>query len=185
MSQRFERLAELLAVADPPAAVELLLQLLIETNDAASGAALVLSGGRLVLQAVRMADPALVAQACSRWPALEGRLRSGAAVAGPGHVLLPLRHEDALVGALYLETDKPVDLAPQAQFTAALARALANSAWRVRAQPDERQLLRRVLEESEWNVSRASRALGVTRRTVYLRMKRLGIPRRKRSDGSA
>lgn len=34
-----------------------------------------------------------------------------------------------------------------------------------------------VLEESEWNISRASRALGVTRRTVYERLRRWKVRR--------
>lgn len=39
--------------------------------------------------------------------------------------------------------------------------------------------LLRVLELNEWQVSRVSRALGVTRMTVYARMRRLHIPRKR------
>ena len=34
-----------------------------------------------------------------------------------------------------------------------------------------------VLEECEWNISRASRALGVTRRTIYERLRRWKVRR--------
>ena len=37
--------------------------------------------------------------------------------------------------------------------------------------------LLRVLQDAEWNVARAARVLGVTRRTVYLRLQRYGIDR--------
>ena len=39
--------------------------------------------------------------------------------------------------------------------------------------------LMRVLNDSEWNLARAARMLGVTRRTVYLRMQRYGIERQR------
>jgi transcriptional regulator of acetoin/glycerol metabolism len=39
--------------------------------------------------------------------------------------------------------------------------------------------LRRVLREHENNIARVARVLGVTRRTIYLRMKRYGIPRER------
>ena len=41
----------------------------------------------------------------------------------------------------------------------------------------ERRQLSIVLNESEWNIARAARALGITRITVYNRMQRLGIAR--------
>jgi len=40
-----------------------------------------------------------------------------------------------------------------------------------------RRQLETLLHEHEWNVSRVSRILGVTRVTVYARMERLGIQR--------
>jgi hypothetical protein len=43
----------------------------------------------------------------------------------------------------------------------------------------QRQKLTLLLERNEWNISRVARILGVTRRTVYLRLRRLGIARRR------
>ncbi len=45
------------------------------------------------------------------------------------------------------------------------------------AEAVERRQLAIVLNESEWNIARAARVLGVTRATVYKRMERLGIER--------
>jgi DNA-binding NtrC family response regulator len=36
-----------------------------------------------------------------------------------------------------------------------------------------------LLNRHQWNISRVARALGTTRRTVYLRMQRYSIPRQK------
>ena len=45
--------------------------------------------------------------------------------------------------------------------------------------PTGRAGLLRVLQDAEWNVARAARVLGVTRRTVYLRLQRYGIDRQR------
>ncbi len=49
----------------------------------------------------------------------------------------------------------------------------------------ERRHLTVALNEHEWNIARTARALGVTRLTIYKRMKKLGIKRLKvrRSEG--
>jgi transcriptional regulator of acetoin/glycerol metabolism len=36
-----------------------------------------------------------------------------------------------------------------------------------------------LLERNEWNVSRVARVVGVTRMTIYNRMRRAGIPRQR------
>ena len=43
----------------------------------------------------------------------------------------------------------------------------------------EREQLWLTLQQNEWNIARVARLLGVTRRTVYLRLKRYGIERKK------
>ena len=37
----------------------------------------------------------------------------------------------------------------------------------------------RILEENDWNIARVSRNLGVTRRTLYMRLAAFGIARKK------
>jgi Bacterial regulatory protein, Fis family len=41
----------------------------------------------------------------------------------------------------------------------------------------QRATLRALLEDHEWNVSRVARVLGVTRMTIYNRLRRLGMER--------
>ncbi len=43
----------------------------------------------------------------------------------------------------------------------------------------EREKLLLLLNRNEWNIARVSRLMGVTRRTVYLRLQRYGIPRER------
>jgi transcriptional regulator of acetoin/glycerol metabolism len=43
----------------------------------------------------------------------------------------------------------------------------------------ERHRLIELLKRNEWNLARVARVLGVTRRTVYMRLKRYDIARQK------
>jgi hypothetical protein len=43
----------------------------------------------------------------------------------------------------------------------------------------EREKLLLLLNRNEWNIARVARLMGVTRRTVYLRLQRYGIPRER------
>jgi len=43
----------------------------------------------------------------------------------------------------------------------------------------QRRRLLRCLEQNEWNLARVARVLGVSRQTVYARLKRHGLPRRR------
>jgi transcriptional regulator of acetoin/glycerol metabolism len=46
--------------------------------------------------------------------------------------------------------------------------------------PDiEREKLLLLLNRNEWNIARVARLMGVTRRTVYLRLRRYNIPRER------
>ncbi len=47
----------------------------------------------------------------------------------------------------------------------------------------ERGQLLRLLEQHEWNIARVARLMGVTRRTIYLRLERYGIPRQRVPKG--
>ena len=43
----------------------------------------------------------------------------------------------------------------------------------------EREKLLLLLNRNEWNIARVSRLMGVTRRTIYLRLARFGVARQK------
>lgn len=179
MQRGSSRLAEMLATADPPAAVELLLRYIVECHQATGGAVL-RANGSLRLRAVRSVDPHQLAAACVTVP--------DAPVLKPGYALFPLRHDVELVGLLYLEAPRLVEPAEVPPLLAALARALLHTTGiELPPRQDDRVLLRRVLDQEDWNIARAARTIGVTRRTVYLRMAKYGIRRRKAegpSEGS-
>ena len=46
----------------------------------------------------------------------------------------------------------------------------------------ERDLIRAALDRSRGNISESARALGLTRRGLYLKLRRLGLPARARVD---
>jgi transcriptional regulator of acetoin/glycerol metabolism len=47
----------------------------------------------------------------------------------------------------------------------------------------EREKLLLLLNRNEWNIARVARLMGVTRRTVYLRLQRYNIPRERVPKG--
>ena len=104
------------------------------------------------------------------------------------------RHE--LVGVLYVDSAEPhfcqaSDVERLAKFSRMLARAVRPAGadrareamgWEAYLErtpvPDiERQKLLLLLNKNEWNIARVARLMGVTRRTVYLRLQRYNIPR--------
>ncbi len=141
-------------------------------------------------------------------------LREGAAFRGRGHggrgfLVLPCRpHEGGpLRGLLYVELHAASEIRPLRPLRALseiLASALAPADAPERAAeapparilpsqpaplPDEPQSANLVflLEHNEWNVSRVARLLGVTRMTVYNRLRRAGVGRKRvpKAQGSA
>ena len=106
----------------------------------------------------------------------------------PTHVFLPVVDRemgDAILAVLYLDTPRRFDAASLQPYVDALGEALLISRQLVferaggEVRPTGRAGLLRVLQDAEWNVARAARVLGVTRRTVYLRLQRYGIDRQR------
>ena len=116
---------------------------------------------------------------------------------GPASLaMFPVFDDDALIALLYVDSAEPhfcqtSDVERLAQFSRMLARALRPeqvdparepSGWeayleRTPVQDIERQKLVLLLNRNEWNIARVARLMGVTRRTVYLRLQRYNIPR--------
>ena len=114
----------------------------------------------------------------------------------PPTVVLPCRDRSGTVGLLLLRWP---DEAPPGSLNGlgSLSRVLAALLRRLHGTPVDASdeecadlvevtrprassvTLRMLLEQHEWNVSRVSRILGVTRMTVYNRMRRLGVPRER------
>jgi transcriptional regulator with GAF, ATPase, and Fis domain len=117
-------------------------------------------------------------------------------------VVVPVIDGDGLVALLYVDSHDPHfceshDLARLAKFSRIVAKAVLDSgapserparsredAWetyleRTPVEDMEREKLLLLLNRNEWNIARVARLMGVTRRTIYLRLQRYNIPRER------
>jgi transcriptional regulator with GAF, ATPase, and Fis domain len=117
-------------------------------------------------------------------------------------VLVPVLEAESLVALLYVDSHDPHfceshDLARLTKFSRIVAKAVLDSstpaerptrsredAWetyleRTPVEDMEREKLLLLLNRNEWNIARVARLMGVTRRTIYLRLQRYNIPRER------
>ena len=129
---------------------------------------------------------------------LEGAERGGAA----SFAVIPVFDDEALVALLYVDSMDPHfcaahDLERLTKFSRIVAKAVTDTtpardsggrthaeAWetyleRTPVEDMEREKLLLLLNRNEWNIARVARLMGVTRRTVYLRLQRYNIPRER------
>jgi predicted DNA-binding protein (UPF0251 family) len=117
-------------------------------------------------------------------------LQRGEPVSADGITLLPLTRDSGLVGVVLLEggtssmegTDLILTAIVAAVMVAMAPRPLAGDLDQfvgIRSDELERHRLIELLKRNEWNLARVARVLGVTRRTVYMRLKRYDIARQK------
>lgn len=134
------------------------------------------------LPAVRLAETDTL------WRAQRHLLVAGRVVTTPSGVMVPLRDEGTLVGALYLEDVAEFDEAGVGASLLTLTKAVGSrshvetlASYLPTFPADEilREQMLSALDRNEWNISKVARVLGVARRTVYLRLERYGIPRKR------
>jgi Bacterial regulatory protein, Fis family len=124
----------------------------------------------------------------ARWPAVRGRVVSGHAHHAGDQYLAPIIGRGAFVGALYVDGLREAGAEIEVYHT--VLAAAVELAQRPRVDLDEfaataqeRDVIRKqlvdALSRNEWNIARVARILGVTRRTIYLRLQRFGIDRMK------
>jgi transcriptional regulator with GAF, ATPase, and Fis domain len=123
--------------------------------------------------------------------------RSGAA----SFAVVPVASGDDLVALLYVDSLDPHfcsahDLERMGKFSRIVAKAVTETgpmrhqaqsraeAWetyleRTPVEDMEREKLLLLLNRNEWNIARVARLMGVTRRTIYLRLQRYNIPRER------
>ncbi len=118
-------------------------------------------------------------------------------------VVVPVFDDDnQLVALLYVDSFDPHFCAPHdierlSKFSRIVAKAVADvgsparsvrpapsEAWetyleRTPVEDMEREKLLLLLNRNEWNIARVARLMGVTRRTIYLRLQRYNIPRER------
>lgn len=121
--------------------------------------------------------------------------------AAASFAVVPVFEEDALVALLYVDSRDPNfcaehDLERLGKFSRIVVKAMADAggrtvpestsreAWetyleRTPVEDMEREKMLLLLNRNEWNIARVARLMGVTRRTIYLRLQRFNIPREK------
>jgi transcriptional regulator with GAF, ATPase, and Fis domain len=130
-----------------------------------------------------------------RLPPESGELSPAASFA-----VVPVFEGEKLLALLYVDSRDPHfceghDLERLAKFSRILAKAVADlasteaargiaDAWttyleRTPVEDMEREKLLLLLNRNEWNIARVARLMGVTRRTIYLRLQRYNIPRER------
>ena len=185
-ADRTRRAAEALLNAQPRPQMDRVLAFL-KHRSAAEGALIArIDGDSTVVELVRTMRPERIARYDMAWRNLRERLTG--LVEGTGFVLAPLRTPRGLIGVLYLDAPKTFSDEGLAYYLFQLAQGL--EVMRTEEVPgagmpaDGRALLLQLMEAFEWNISRVARAAGLTRRTIYLRLVRYGIPRRRVAKGA-
>jgi transcriptional regulator with GAF, ATPase, and Fis domain len=136
----------------------------------------------------------------SDW-ATERRIPPPVGRGGPASfAVVPTFEGEELIALLYVDSLDPHfceehDLARLQKFSRIIAKAVressteatqaaASDVWeayleRTPVEDMEREKLLLLLNRNEWNIARVARLMGVTRRTVYLRLQRYNIPRER------
>ena len=118
---------------------------------------------------------------------------------GPASMtMVPVLQDGLLVALLYIDAADPhflnnADRERLSKFARIIAKAVTRTAaprggraeaWetyleRTPVEDMEREKLLLLLNRNEWNIARVARLMGVTRRTIYLRLQRHNIPRER------
>jgi predicted DNA-binding protein (UPF0251 family) len=162
----------------------------MEHTRATAGAVLVPSDQDLRVFVSRQASLERLSLGRSTVAAQRLLLQRGEAVVADGITLLPLTRDGGLVGVVLLEggslslesTDLILTAIVAAVMVAMAPRPLGGDLDQfvgIRSDEVERHRLVELLKRNEWNLARVARVLGVTRRTVYMRLKRYDIARQK------
>jgi transcriptional regulator with GAF, ATPase, and Fis domain len=130
----------------------------------------------------------------------ERRLPKSEGTGPVSFVLVPVLADSGLSAVLYVDSLDPhfcttQDLERLTKFSRIIAKAVGESvgverapsraeAWesyleRTPVEDMEREKLLLLLNRNEWNIARVARLMGVTRRTIYLRLQRYNIPRER------
>lgn len=177
---------ETLVADDPRRAADRLLTRVADIASASGAALIQSSGGSSSVVLSHRLPLASVASLTVRLADHHEELRVGRAILEKGFALVPVQIDSELRAVVYLSEPKGIGAdrlrsivsSGAAAFAAALdatPRAVAATAGR----QDVKGQMVRILETNDWNIAKVSRILGVTRRTLYMRMTSFGIKRKK------
>jgi ActR/RegA family two-component response regulator len=176
----------ILVADDPRRSADRILTRLIQIHQARGGAILRPRQEQAEIWLSAGLSLAAVAELPVRWADHREALAAGRAVVEPGFALLPATLGEELVAALYLAQPEGLAAGDARLFGAAIAQAvLAAEAAPGRRPPETspteeaRLHMLSLLERHEWNIAEVARLLGVTRRTVYMRLRSFGIERKR------
>ena len=178
---------ESLVADDPRRSADRLLSKMCDIAGAEGGAVLVPQGDNAnVFLSYRLSLSGLGSLPI-RFQDHRARLAKGDVVSAPGFALAPINgDEDAQLGWVYLENPRSAEgkelrpfLMAMAKAVGSLGDAVGHRAPNVNRADANRANILRILEENDWNIARVSRELGVTRRTLYMRLAAFGIARKK------
>ena len=200
-----------LGADEPQQLAERTIQIILSLTHGRCAAVFRVDGARLTLFASTGIDQAALDAAHEDWKAHSATLAGGemfyspTALDGGGpqaRATVPIHGDDAVVGVLYVDSTEAHfldagDCQRLVKFNRILARALTApvtpavdrpQGWeryleRTSVDDMERERLLLLLERNEWNIARVSRLMQVTRRTIYLRLARYGVPRERVRKG--
>ena len=182
-----ESMIESLVSDDPRRSADRLLSKMCEVTGAEGGAILVPRGDNATVSLSFCLSLAGIGSLPIRFLDHRARLAKGEVVVASGFALAPLNGADeSSLGWVYLDNPKGVDAKEIKPFLLGLAKAVsalgespgARTPSVNRADVNRASILR-LLEAQDWNIARVSRELGVTRRTLYMRLAAFGIARKK------
>jgi hypothetical protein len=199
-----------LGADEPQRLAERTVEIILSLTHGRCAAVFRIDEGRLTLFASRGLDQAALDAAHADWKSHAASLASGemfyaptAAGDGPAaRAAVPISGDGGVAGILYLDSAEAhfldaADCQRLVKFNLILARALSAPATAAGERPRgwerylertsvdemERERLLLLLERNEWNIARVARLMQVTRRTVYLRLARYGVPRERVRKG--
>lgn len=187
-----DHLLDIALVHDPSAMAERLLRALLAFTGGTRAALFDASFACPRLFGSRGVDQGALDAADALWRTGRDELEAARPVVTAAHVAYPVLRDRQLVGVLFTERtastsfSDPRELQALSQFARVAARALGGgrgeaAAYLAATPPSEvaRDQLFAILQHNEWNIARVARLLGVTRPTIYARLQRLGLPRRR------
>lgn len=204
-----DQVADIVGFAhDPKRLAELAVEIVMSVSHAQRGAVFAVENEGLVLCAGLGLDQPVLDATRAAWDKERAALMKGQAIVresepqrpGCASAILPLKQDDRLAAVLYLDGPQgsflpAVREGRVAESTKVVTRALERGAFPAAARPvpkawEEylaetpaeqvaRAQLVALLDRNEWNIARVARLMRVTRRTVYLRLERYGVERKK------
>lgn len=185
MSQ-LERIAALLVSDDPRRKAEKLLRYVVLEASAHGGAVLAVVEDRLVPFAVQDIDLDLLSKLRDAWPLLRGKLAKGSVSVDKDFAVAPIKEDGELRGALVLQGQASFDAEDLSVLLMLLGKTLvaeqsveATPPVPVSATEAEREQLLGLLHQHDWNIAKVANLLGLNRGTIYFRLRRYGIQRKK------